>query len=241
MKRSFDQKEWGEGLPWSASQRDMPEQHAWGVVEVWFSFGDRPSVERCRFYVHRKLLIRVGTRSYPRLVLTLNHLNGEMLPKSDSAEIDKHVRPFQRALEREERVRAPQLALAHARAEEVQREWQAQAELPQRGWQTQTLARTEEEARMEVRVRARVGWQALASFTSFTPTYGEVLADSKLMDIIYSIKLHHRHRLACILWRSSQKYWWLIQILVPITRLHQSYSNKFYSLSSTTRVIHRWR
>ena len=49
-------------------------------------------------------------------------------------------------------------------------------------------------------------------------TASEILADSALMDIIYSIKPEHRHGLACDLWRHSQ-YWWLIPIIVPITRL----------------------
>jgi hypothetical protein len=54
-------------------------------------------------------------------------------------------------------------------------------------------------------------------------TYGEVLADSKLKDIIYSIKPDHRHRIARNLWRrrslTKQEDWWFIQIIVPITRL----------------------
>ena len=49
-------------------------------------------------------------------------------------------------------------------------------------------------------------------------TYSEVLADSGLMDIIYSIKPEYRHRLSCDLWRHSQ-HRWFIQIFVPITRL----------------------
>ena len=49
-------------------------------------------------------------------------------------------------------------------------------------------------------------------------TYGEVLADLKLRDIIYSIKPKHYHRLARDLWHHSE-HWWFIQIIVPITRL----------------------
>jgi hypothetical protein len=48
--------------------------------------------------------------------------------------------------------------------------------------------------------------------------------DPKLMDIIYSIEPHHLHTLAHDLWRHSrtrQEYWWLIQIIVPITWLPQ--------------------
>jgi len=55
-----------------------------------------------------------------------------------------------------------------------------------------------------------------------TFTYSDVLADSKLKDIIYSIEPSHRHPLACHLYRRShttQKCWWFIQILTPITRL----------------------
>ena len=52
--------------------------------------------------------------------------------------------------------------------------------------------------------------------------YADVLADSKLKDIIYSIEPDHRHTLAHHLYSHSpitQKYWWLIQIITPITRL----------------------
>ena len=52
--------------------------------------------------------------------------------------------------------------------------------------------------------------------------YDEVLADFKLMDIIYSIKPYHRRRLARELSHSAytlQKFRWLIQIVTPITRL----------------------
>ena len=55
-----------------------------------------------------------------------------------------------------------------------------------------------------------------------TFTYDEVLADSKLRHIIYSIEPDYRHSLASHLYRHShtiQKYWWLIQIITPITRL----------------------
>ena len=110
------------------------------------------------------------------------------------------------------------------------------------------LARKEREARKEVRARARAralaevlararaeGWaRALAEVWAraragvwararaevrFMPAYREVLADSTLKDIIYSINPDHRHWLARILWPSSQNYWWFIEILVPITRL----------------------
>jgi len=154
-----------------------------------------------------------------------------MLPKSDSAEIDK--RTFRRALEGEERALALELVLAYARGE-VQ--WEVA--LAQALAQAEVKTRTEVQERAQARelagvpagvpawVRAgvpegvRAGWPALASFTSVTPTYVEVMADSKLKDIIYSISPYHRQRLARSLrWRNSQKYWLLIQILVPVTRL----------------------
>jgi hypothetical protein len=55
--------------------------------------------------------------------------------------------------------------------------------------------------------------------TAKTFTYREVLADPKLMKIIYSIRPHHRYSLARHLHRRSQETWWLIQIIAPITRL----------------------
>jgi len=171
------------------------------------------------FYVHGKLFIRFRTRSHPRFVLTLNHLDGEMLPNSDSAEIDRRAWSFQRTVEGEEnaeaRARALELALAHARATMAVVGWWPSLDVPP---SLEALARAEREARTEVRtrggrVRVRVRGRALASYT---PTYGEVLADSKLKDIIYAINPDHR---APLLHSSKQKYWWLIQILVPISRL----------------------
>jgi len=53
-------------------------------------------------------------------------------------------------------------------------------------------------------------------------THADVLADSKLKDIIYSIEPNHRHTLAFHLYHRShttQQYWWLIQIITPIIRL----------------------
>jgi hypothetical protein len=51
-----------------------------------------------------------------------------------------------------------------------------------------------------------------------TVTYGEVLADPELLDIIYSIKLDHQG-VAHSLWPTCHKYWWFIHIIVPISRL----------------------
>jgi len=99
-------------------------------------------------------------------------------------------------------------------------------------------ARAEARARAEAwgYTHAQVGPQAVARVEAlaqalgagvwpvkaYTFTYADVLADSKLKDIIYSIEPDHRHILARHLYRRShttQKYWWLTQIITPITRL----------------------
>jgi len=99
-------------------------------------------------------------------------------------------------------------------------------------------ARAEARARAEacVHAHAQVGPQAVARVEAlaqalgggvwpvkaYTFTYADVLADSKLKDIIYSIEPDHRHALASHLYYDShtiQKYWWLIQIITPVTRL----------------------
>ena len=99
-------------------------------------------------------------------------------------------------------------------------------------------ARAEARARAEAwaHPHAQVGPQALARVEALaqalgagvwpakahTFTYADILADSKLKDIIYSIEPDHRHRLASYLYSHSpitQKYWWLIQIITPVTRL----------------------
>ena len=79
-------------------------------------------------------------------------------------------------------------------------------------------------ARAEALARALAGARALAEVREEIDAfrYDEVLADSKLVDIIYSIKPYQRQRLARELSKHSytlQKYWWFIQIVVPITRL----------------------
>jgi len=53
---------------------------------------------------------------------------------------------------------------------------------------------------------------------SHRPTYGEVLADLKIKEILDSIIPEHRHQLTRHLWRHSEHFW-LIQIFVPVTRL----------------------
>jgi len=52
----------------------------------------------------------------------------------------------------------------------------------------------------------------------YVPTYQEVLADSKIKDIVDSIKPYYRHRLTHHLWHHLE-HWWLIQIIAPVTRL----------------------
>jgi len=95
------------------------------------------------------------------------------------------------------------------------------------------------QARAEARARAEawghVGPQAVAQAEAVaqalgagvwpvkgrTFTYADVLADSKLMHLIYSIP-DHRHILAYHLYRRPhyiQQSWWLIQMITPITRL----------------------
>ena len=52
-------------------------------------------------------------------------------------------------------------------------------------------------------------------------TYDEIVANSKLTDIIHSIELDYRLHFAHHLWSHRQKYWWLTQIIIPIARLPQ--------------------
>ena len=64
-------------------------------------------------------------------------------------------------------------------------------------------------------------WAGVWPVNAYTITYADVLADPKLKDLIYSIEPDHRHTLASHLYRShtTQRYWWLTQIITPITRL----------------------
>jgi len=74
---------------------------------------------------------------------------------------------------------------------------------------------------LEADTEARALARALEPI-AYTTTYDEVLANSKLRHIIYSIDPDLRRGLAHDLWRSShtsQGHWWFIQIIVPITRL----------------------
>jgi hypothetical protein len=110
------------------------------------------------------------------------------------------------------------VAEAHARAKarDVQAMVHAQALVHALAW-------AEEEARAEAKrmptwpddYRERRELEPTAK--SFT--YREVLADSELKKIIYSINPHYRSSLTRHLRRRSQECWWFIQIITPITRL----------------------
>ena len=85
--------------------------------------------------------------------------------------------------------------------------------------------------------------------TVYTFPYEEVLADSKLVDIIYSINPSDRQWLVRIPSRRSQEYWWLIQIITPINRLPSellqqilliSIDNANHSLLVSMLVCRHW-
>ena len=87
-----------------------------------------------------------------------------------------------------------------------------------------TLALQEARAQAQKMV-ARAWWWAWEGLTQVRSqasarmvTCGEILADSTIKEIIYSIEPSHRHGLARSIWRHSE-HWWLIQIIAPITRL----------------------
>jgi hypothetical protein len=112
------------------------------------------------------------------------------------------------------------LALAEARVQTQALALAQQAQVQARAQaQMRTQALTLVQVQAQAQVQARVQAQTEAQAEAHTVTYDEVLADPKLMDIIYSIQPDHCHRLARDLWPSRQKYWWLIQIIAPITRL----------------------
>ena len=52
--------------------------------------------------------------------------------------------------------------------------------------------------------------RAKARRPPLTVTYSEVLTDSELMDIIYSIEPESRNQLASRLWWQGHDYWWLL-------------------------------
>ena len=92
----------------------------------------------------------------------------------------------------------------------TQRDMQLQSESIQPTLQMQIMALARADALANAKAKAKVTMV----------TYDKVLADSELMDIIYSLNPNNRHGLARDLWRHSE-YWWLIQVLTPITRLPQ--------------------
>jgi hypothetical protein len=108
--------------------------------------------------------------------------------------------------------RAQTLAPSHLQVALAQVEERQAVERMQAVALAQAVAGAQAEARAEA--RARAGTSVLDPMAY---TYDEVLADSRLKNIIDSINDHH-HVLAYDL-RHSQEYWWLIQIIVPITRL----------------------
>ena len=110
-------------------------------------------------------------------------------------------------------------AQAEALAEALARA-RAQAEVAQE--------QAQEVAQAQARTEALAALLGVAGFEGAHPVaYGEVLADSELMDIIYSMKPEHRHDLARIAWHLSE-HWWFIQIIVPITRLPQELLHQIF-------------
>ena len=132
------------------------------------------------------------------------------------ARVEARAEARAEALTRTE-VRAEALALAEVRAEAL-----AQAALAR----AEALAKALEVAGFGVLQRSHPATHGdamakaleVASFVPSHVTYGEVLADSKLKDIIYSIEPENRHDLARGAWHLS-KHWWFIQTIAPITRL----------------------
>ena len=117
--------------------------------------------------------------------------------------------------------------LAHRQAH---RQAQAQASVlvQRRGKELAQGLYAEAQAEVQAQARAEALAEALgvAGFVvdahPVTLTYGEVLADSELMDIIHSIKPENRHYFARNARQLSKlKHWWFIQIIAPITRLPQ--------------------
>ena len=94
--------------------------------------------------------------------------------------------------------------LARARAEAVARALALAQEISMREISMGPLASAENERAIQLH--------------SYAPPYAEVLADWNIKAILDSIKPHYRHGLARTLWRHSEHFW-LIQIIVPATRL----------------------
>ena len=117
------------------------------------------------------------------------------------------------------RVKAVRAVRAGAEVQaEVGKSVQELRELWRRELREMRLDESEESQQWQ---ESRESYESQGSLESLALTYGEVLADSILMDIIYSIEPDHRHRLSRYLWRKPERWWWLIQIIAPITRLPQ--------------------
>jgi len=166
-----------------------------------------------------------------QLALCLLHLSRQINMQLQSESTQPTLQRQMMALARADAL-ANALAQAQAKARLALALAQAKAKAktgtyagPHAGAQAHALALAKAKARewAQARVEAlrrTLGWaeaeRQAAHAEAHMVAYGEVLADSDLMDIIYSIKPH----LTCDLWHHSQHYW-LIQIIAPITRLPQ--------------------
>ena len=171
---------------------------------------------------------------------------GEMESQSESEDSDGHMW----SLDVEEQVLAKAQALAEARARALAVTWALEGVGVQAQARARALAQAEALAQAlapwtpEIQVKgdglkqtwgdglkqtwaerwaeaqAEARKQTWAEAQAHIFTYGDVLADSDLMDIINSIATspEHIHKLTHDLWR-SQENWWLIQVIAPITRL----------------------
>ena len=99
---------------------------------------------------------------------------------------------------------------------QVQVQAQAQVRVAQL---VQAEAQESAVARAEALVRVLKGEWVAEEQAAYTIGYDEVLADSKLVDIIYSIEPDCRQRLAREVPTNLREYRWFIQIITPITRL----------------------
>jgi hypothetical protein len=179
----------------------------------------------------RQLLEKRRNRVFEQVAPNLNHLDGgAMRPQSDSAGIVKKVWSLQSMARVEAQAQKEAQALVEAMADaRVLAKALAWARAGARaGADAEGMARL----RARMQTRARAGLEARAEARTLGPaepmaykfTYPEILADPNLKDIIYCILPYYRHRLTRHLCRHShtrREYWWLIQIIVPITRLPQ--------------------
>ena len=192
-----------------------------------------------------KGILEIGTWMYTWPV-TPGQRN--MQPQPDSARFDEDIRPLQPTDKIQMQTEAVELTEELTEAEEKERtrartraqslECAEAIALAEALKEAEGRARAAAESRVLVEETARalalMRAFALARKLALTPaqglaqapepmdhiTYGEVLADEKLMEIIHSIKLEHRHNLAHHLCSHTiHDYRWLVQIIIPITRL----------------------